>query len=259
MALWGNNDAIGSGGTVSLSLVDGSWIVTGSGTTFGQVGAAATGNVIRFGSITGTYYGDAVIVGIASTTQLSIASTSNLNSVAIEGVEFDISELPKYTTLDSTFDADNFESSSFVPISYVGTATTNAGVGTDIVPVVAVNGATGVVAGDALVNGVDNVVISQVNAATISLASTISVGINTGDILSFKRLADGYSRFVIGVSTDGTSDAQETKYALTHGGWVGIMTYMGSEGEMRVKTEVLVAMSGITTGNSPVYDSNPFA
>ena len=66
MALWGNNDAKGSGGTVSLDYSTG--VVTGSGTTFGQVGAAATGDIIRFGSRTGTYYGDAVIVGIASTT-----------------------------------------------------------------------------------------------------------------------------------------------------------------------------------------------
>mgnify|MGYP000087055533 CR=1 FL=1 len=41
MALWGNNDAKGSGGTVSLDYT--TLVVTGSGTTFGQVGAAATG------------------------------------------------------------------------------------------------------------------------------------------------------------------------------------------------------------------------
>ena len=45
MALWGNNDAKGSGGTVSLDYTTG--VVTGSGTTFGQVGAAATGDIIR--------------------------------------------------------------------------------------------------------------------------------------------------------------------------------------------------------------------
>jgi len=47
MALWGNNDSVGSGGTVSLDYSTG--VVTGSGTTFGQVGAASTGDVIRFG------------------------------------------------------------------------------------------------------------------------------------------------------------------------------------------------------------------
>ena len=36
MALWGTNDAKGSGGTVSLNYTN--LTVTGSGTTFGQVG-----------------------------------------------------------------------------------------------------------------------------------------------------------------------------------------------------------------------------
>ncbi len=257
MALWGNNDAKGSGGTVSLNYA--TLTVSGSGTTFGQVGAAATGDVIRFGSRTGTYYGDAVIVGIASTTQLSIASTAGLSGAAISGVQFDISELPKYTVLDSTFSAKNTASASYVPIGYVGTATTNAGIGTNIIPVVVKSGATGVVVGDALVNGGNNIAITAIGAATISLGSTISVGIATGDTLSFKRLSDGYSKSVYGVADAGIAAAQGTRYELTHQGWVGITTYMGSEGEMRVKTEVLVAMSGITTGNTPLYDANPLA
>ena len=37
MALWGNNDAVGSGGTVALDYSTG--VVTGTGTTFGQTGA----------------------------------------------------------------------------------------------------------------------------------------------------------------------------------------------------------------------------
>jgi len=47
MALWGNNDNVGSGGLVSLNYT--TRVVTGAGTTFGQVGAAKTGDVIRFG------------------------------------------------------------------------------------------------------------------------------------------------------------------------------------------------------------------
>ena len=47
MALWGNNDNKGSGGTVTLNYS--TLEVVGSGTTFGRVGAAATGDVIRFG------------------------------------------------------------------------------------------------------------------------------------------------------------------------------------------------------------------
>ena len=55
----------------------------------------------------------------------------------------------------------------------------------------------------------------------------------------------------------GMDSAATTKFELTHEGWVGIQTYMDSEGNLRVKKETLVAMSGITTGNTPLYDSNP--
>jgi hypothetical protein len=162
MALWGNNDAKWSGGTVSFDYAN--LTVTGSGTSFGQVGAAATGDVIRFGSRTGTYYGDAVIIGITSDRVLSIASTSNLSGAAIASTSFTVSELPKYTTLDSHYRAGNNST---------------------------------------------------------------------------------YDAFVYGVSESEAEVSTTTSYDITHSGWVGVTTYMGSEGEMRVKTETLVAMSSI--------------
>jgi hypothetical protein len=253
MALWGNNDAVGAGGLVSLNYSTG--VVTGSGTTFGQVGAAATGDVIRFGSRvgTGTYFGDAVIVGIASTTQLTIGSTAGLSGAAIASTSFTVSQLPKYTVLDSSFSEANRASATFEPITYVGTATTNAGIGTNIIPVGVQTGPTGVDVGDAFISGGSNIVISSISATTISLASTISVGIATGALLRFARLADGYDRYVYGVAGAGMTASTGTSYALTHEGWVGVTTYMGVEGELRVKTETLVAMSGIQTGNAPTF------
>jgi len=98
MSLWGAKDNIGSNGTVSLNYS--TLVVTGAGTSFGQTGAASTGDVIRFGDQAGTYFGDAVIVGIASTTQLSIASTNGLSGAAIASTDFAVSQLPKYTVLD---------------------------------------------------------------------------------------------------------------------------------------------------------------
>jgi len=171
MALWGNNDAKGSGGTVSLNYT--TLVVTGSGTTFGQVGAAATGDVIRFGPK--GEIGNAVIVGIASTTQLSIASTAGLSGVAVASTDFQISELPKYTVLDSRW--------------------------------------------------------SETNT--------------------------GYEPHIYGVAAGGLAAAQNTSYQLTHAGWVGVTTYVDTHGNLRVKTETLVAMSGITTGNLPIYDGDP--
>jgi len=170
MALWGNNDAVGAGGSVSLNYSTG--VVTGTGTTFGQVGAAATGDIIRFGSRSGTYFGDAVIVGIASTTQLTIGSTAGLSGSAIASTSFTVSQLPKYTVLDSKY--------------------SEASWGTD----------------------------------------------------------DSY---VYGVAEGGMTAATGTSYALTHEGWVGVTTYTDANGSLRVKHEVLVAMSGITTGNAPVF------
>lgn len=47
-----------------------------------------------------------------------------------------------------------------------------------------------------------------------------------------------------------------TQYKLSHSGWVGIHTYMDADNNLRVKTEVLVAMSGITS-NTPATYSTP--
>ena len=66
MALWGNNDAVCAAGTVTLNYATG--VITGAGTSFGIAGGCSEGDVIRIGNRAGTYYGDAVIVSIASST-----------------------------------------------------------------------------------------------------------------------------------------------------------------------------------------------
>jgi len=67
---------------------------------------------------------------------------------------------------------------------------------------------------------------------------------------------DGADEYVFGVAEKGVDVSSGTVYE-TGAGWVGIQTYNGVEGELRVKKEVLVAMSGITTANLPVYPANP--
>ena len=249
MALWGTNDAKGSGGTVSLDYT--TLIVTGSGTTFGQVGAAATGDIIRFGSRTGTYYGDAIIVGIASTTQLSIASTSALSGSAISGVQFDISELPKFTTFDSAYSQYNIQGNTAYTTTVVQTSvasTANIGVST-----VAIASTSSILLGDTFVSGSVSKVITSIGTTTVSFGSTIASTLAFGSSVTITRESGAYSRSVSGVATAGVEAAQTTKYALTHEGWVGITSYIDSSGTLRVKTETLVAMSGITTGNTPIY------
>ena len=73
--------------------------------------------------------------------------------------------------------------------------------------------------------------------------------------------AAGVDKFTYGVAAGGVDNAAGTKYE-TGAGWVGVQTYMDNSvtpPELRVKKEILVAMSGISTGNLPVYDSDPSA
>ena len=109
MALWGNKDNKHSGGTVTVNYAN--LTVTGSGTTFGQVGAAATGDIIRFGSAfagatdglggANRFEGDAVITAIGGTQSLEIHSASGLSGGAIVNHNFQISESPKSHPADA--------------------------------------------------------------------------------------------------------------------------------------------------------------
>jgi len=411
MALWGNNDAVGSGSTVTLDYdnkVVSGWAgtATGVGATFGQIGAAKTGDIISFGQHgSGSYFGEAVIVSIASSLQLSIASTQALSGAAIAGVEFTVSEKPVYTLGDSVYNIKKDASPSFNTIA-TGTAdqTTGIGshsVGTDIsdlvpplevgdylvndsgnVPIIAVGLATAagiatcitgdkvfraeppdfvapnvgsvtvgvgttrpivnqvgfvtadvggagiavlkgsavipvkeiltyhLMAGDVVNIGaaITNVTIASVAHTAVSLASTTPVNINVGtmisfssstfnvfasaganndetiavgdaityrgaggadadvidlganltaaitagDTLTFKRAQNGYDAYVYGVASGGVDASEGTQFE-TGVGWVGVQTYMDNDNNLRVKKEILVAMSGISTGNSPAY------
>ena len=256
MALWGNNDNVGSGGTVTLDYsnkVVSGWAgtATGTGTTFGQIGAAKTGDIISFGQHgSGTYFGEAVIVSIASSLQCTIASTEALNGSAIAGVNFTVSEKPIYTLGDATYNIKRDGSTSLGPIETTGTADAASGIATDIVFVTGTSSFLSV--GNVLVNGSDNIPVSAIAATTISLGSTIGTAISGGDTLTFKEWEGGYDAFVYGVASGGNSAAEGTQFE-TGVGWVGVTTYNDNSGALRVKKEILVAMSGISTGNSPAY------
>lgn len=49
--------------------------------------------------------------------------------------------------------------------------------------------------------------------------------------------------------------ATGSKYKPAHAGWVGIHTYIDTHGNLRVKSEVLVAMSGISSNVPATYDA----
>ena len=115
MALWGNNDNVGSAGSVSLNYA--TKVVTGAGTSFGHptVGLS-TGDVISFGIGTfgGTYFGDAVVTGITSFTVCSIAHTGNLSGAAIAQTDFQVSQQPKFLQFDPHYSERNSDYSTHV-------------------------------------------------------------------------------------------------------------------------------------------------
>ena len=258
MALWGNNDAVGSGGTVSLNYstrvvtgfngVGGAAGEAGSGTTFGQTGFAQVGDIISFGQHgSGTYYGDAVIASIASTTSLTIASTCGLTGDEITGKGYQVSQKPTWIPADSNYGV-SAESTSLGPIETTGTADLASAVGFSTVYVS--NTSSYLSVGNVLVNDGNNLAISAIAATTISLGTTISAAITAGDTLTFKEWEGGYDAYVYGVNQSGIATGTQFETGV---GWVGVTTYNDNSGALRVKKEILVAMSGITTGNPDSY------
>ena len=343
MALWGNNDNRTATGRVSLDKATG--IVTGAnledignGTKFGETGEVQVGDIMRFGVIDkpGTYFGDAVVVSIASTTQLTIGSTLGLENAAIARTSFTATQAPKSTVLDRSFSENDNINDGAPEIKNLRKMTAHAGVSTTGVGASIVSLKThhrshgGIKVGDFLENQGNNIKIIGVGTATfhvnfpsgigsdrlfvdgtiaglakdtrilvandelhhpvtigatfftitpvlasavstnatilmdtnkehekdhnfvIGLASSTTEAISEGDALQINRQMGGYSRNVYGVAKGGSQDAAGTVYE-TGVGWVGVTTYVDTEGNLRVKKEILVAMSGITTGNAPSY------
>lgn len=53
---------------------------------------------------------------------------------------------------------------------------------------------------------------------------------------------------IVGFDVTETTNSTSTKNAVAHAGWVGVHTYVDMHGQLRVKSETLVAFSGISTG-----------
>jgi len=175
MALWSNNDAVPGLATARYTVAanaaaDGTCTVTGTGSSFGLDGCAGIGTIIRFGADARgrtinvgaghTYFGDAVIVAVANSESITIASTAGL---------------------------------------------------------------------------------SQVGFTTSARFTTCPQSGVTDTVYQEKGVTDRDS-VVYGIST-----AISGSYHVPHQGWVGVTTYVDMHGTLRVKSEVLVAMSGITT------------
>ena len=103
----------------------------------------------------------------------------------------------------------------------------------------------------------DAVTVAVANSESITIASTVGlsqVGFTTSarfstctkspilDTVYQEKGVTDRDSVVYGISTTTTGS-----YHVPHQGWVGVTTYVDMHGTLRVKSEVLVAMSGITT------------
>ena len=361
MALWGDNDNLNSSGTVSVNYANRT--VTGTGTTFGAAGAGHTeaqvGDVIRFGQAFGgavSFHGDAVIVGIASTTHLTIDSTAGLSGQEITASQFQISQSPKSSPTDAAHNQSSGRFNDPDRLKLTTTTSARIGIGTTVITITGdaggnnvgavadvdtvfvgfeaghliqghkIHSATAASGGISTIfinspgldvtsltyrhvfaggstAGSDTVTVIQSHGHDVSLIkegdtfvhSSDRIGIGTirkGLVAFEKRLVldtplgvavgpganidieygarsgapvtvngaetlGGKETNVVGVSTAGVQASATTQFE-TGAGWVGVTTYTDTHGNLRVKKEVLVAMSGIQTGNLPIYDGDPF-
>jgi len=218
MALWGNNDNVGSAGSVSLDysnrVVSGWGTFTGalvSGvTSFAQAGFAKTGDIISFGQHgSGTYFGEAVIASIGSSMRLTIASTEALNGSAIAGVEYQISEKPSYTVGDPHWNIKRDSSPSINTIA-TGEAEFAVGVGSIAIPVVLTTIQPPVEAGDYLVNNSDNFEIVNVGLCTSRMLTTCITGDYVLRTISPDFFVSGESTVGLGTTRPTIAGAGET-------------------------------------------------
>ena len=175
---------------------------------------------------------------------------------------------------------DNVTSRGTVTVDYgTGTVTGNAGgsgtqfgaAGSAQVGDVIRFTKAGVYFGDAVITGITSARQLSIGSTTGLTGATISAsGFTVTQIpkytindSSFSRKVSGLNaaqsneEYVFGVANAGISTG--TVYE-TGAGWVGVQTYMDTSitpNQLRVKKEILVAMSGITTGNAPIYPENP--
>lgn len=150
-------------------------------------------------------------------------------------------------------------------ITGTGTTFTNASVG-DVISI-----GVGNTFGQAVISGItSNTFVSIASTQFITGIGTVGYGALVGVAYTISQkpkytLEDGqyfapdaksnrYSA-VFGVDPYETAVARTTTvggkagaYGVAHAGWVGITTYVDAQGNFRVKSEVLVAMSGISSG-----------
>jgi hypothetical protein len=142
-------------------------------------------------------------------------------------------------------------------ITGTGTSFRSAGISTGTVIVIGVGGTFG----QAVISGVTSErVISIATTQYLSGAVISGVGYTLTDkpiytledtnYANIQTTSPGLLNSIFGVDTyeQDAVNASGSQYRSAHAGWVGIHTYVDMHGNYRVKSETLVAFSGITTG-----------
>ncbi len=135
-----------------------------------------------------------------------------------------------------------------------GTSFTASGIAAGTVITIGAGGTFG----SAVISGItSDTLLTIASTQYLSGAAISGVGYTLSQrpvyTLEDSNYGNGSGSSIYGVDIYEAQSNVTTQYAVTHAGWVGIKTYVGSEGELRVKTETLVAMSGITTNVGPTY------
>jgi hypothetical protein len=165
--------------------------------------------------------------------------------------------------------ADNLFSPGTVAVDYstetitgTGTSFTAAGISTGTTIVIGVGGTFG----QAVISGItSDLVISIATTQYLSGAAISGVGytltqkpvytLEDSNYDLTPTTSTGLTNAVYGVDEyeAAANAATGSKYKVAHAGWVGIHTYIDQHGTLRVKSEVLVAMSGISSNVPATY------
>jgi hypothetical protein len=165
--------------------------------------------------------------------------------------------------------ADSLYSGGTVAVNYAaktitgsGTSFTAAGISTGTVITIGVGGTYG----QAVISGITSATLVSIattqyltGAAIAGVAYTMSqkpiYTLEDTNYNSIQTTSTGLTNFIEGVDEYEAAALRETgsNYAVAHAGWVGVHTYTDMHGTVRVKSETLVAMSGISSNTSPTY------
>ena len=162
---------------------------------------------------------------------------------------------------------DNLESNGTVSLNYATKVVTGAGTtfGTAGFGVVGdvirfgARGSGGTYFGDAVIASIASTQSITI-ASTAGLSGAAIAGAQyklselpsstVGDF-SYSEKNTDYDKIVYGISTS-AYDNVSTAYRTSGTGWVGVTTYVDAAGNFRVKSEILVAASGIQTGTESI-------